>query len=87
MGTIKYVTGYKQFSNVAAEQKGNFFPLHIEKIGSTLTIKKNGSTIRDHIEFDPEIVLRVSASDKFEILVDDEPVVTLNFAKATLLKN
>lgn len=85
IGTIKYVKGYKEFSSVTAEQSGNYFPVHLTKTGRTVEIKKNGEEGKS-VPFDPDCVLRVSATDKFEILVDGESVVTLNFKKATLLK-
>lgn len=50
-----------------------------------MTIKKNGSIIRDSIEYDPDLVFRVTKkSDTFEVLVDGEQVVKFNFEQATL---
>lgn len=85
IGTLKAVTGYTDFSSVASERNGHFFPFTLNKKGSTMTIKKNGSIIRDSIEYDPDIVFRVTKkSDTFEVLVDGEQVVKFNFEQATL---
>lgn len=90
VGTLKYVDSYPQFSSVAAEKKGNYFPLKLTKTGEKMTIKKNGAAALDKTEmdFDEDIVLRVDGqSTTFTIEVDSSPVVTLNFKKATLAKS
>ena len=87
IGTLKYVDSYPKFSDATEEQKGNYFPIKLTKSGSKMTIKKNGVAApnKQAIGFDPDIVLRVDGnSTTFEIEVDSEPVVTLNFRQATL---
>ena len=83
-GTFKYVTGYTGFnSSVLEEQEGYFFPFRLTKTGTTMTFKKNGEPGKAGITWEADNVFRVTASDTFEVLVDDEHVVTFNFAKAT----
>ncbi len=85
-GTIKYVKEYKDFSSNAEEQSGNYFPFKLTKSGSKVTIKKNGTETRKDVDFpdDNTFVFRVANSDKFEVIVDSESVVTLNFSSATI---
>lgn len=95
VGTLKYVEGYKPYwPDNEAMQSGNFFPLTLGSNytnGKKLEITKNGGEPKviefNDSPFDPDIVLRVERSDSFEIKVDDEPVVTLTFANATLQPN
>ena len=83
-GTFKHVTGYTGFNGEnPEEQEGFFFPFHLAKTGTTMTFKKNGEPGKTGIAWEADNVFRVTASDTFEVLVDDEHVVTLNFAKAT----
>lgn len=81
-GDLHYVTGYTEFSSVTEEQSGYYFPFHLTKTGTNMTFKKNGKTTKDKIAFDPDIVFRVSKDDTFEVIVDEESVVTFNFAGA-----
>ena len=81
-GNFHYVTGYTKFSSVTEEQSGYYFPFHLTKTGTNMTFKKNGSPTKDGIPFDPDIVFRVSKDDTFEVIVDEESVVTFNFAGA-----
>ena len=81
-GNFHYVTGYTEFSSVTEEQSGYYFPFHLTKTGTNMTFKKNGETTKDKIAFDPDIVFRVSKDDTFEVIVDEESVVTFNFAGA-----
>lgn len=85
-GTIKYVKEYKDFSSNVEEQSGNYFPFKLTKSGSKVTIKKNGAETRKDINFpdDNTFVFRVASSDKFEVIVDGESIVTLNFSSATI---
>lgn len=86
-GTLKYVTGYTEFSNNADEQTGNYFPVKLKVSGSKLSILKNGIVIVNNIPFDPDIVLRVTApTDTFKIEVDGKEIATFSFTKATLNK-
>ena len=81
-GTFHYVSDYTEFSSFPDEQSGYYFPFHLTKTGTTMTFKKNGETTKDKIVFDPDIVFRVSKDDTFEVIVDEESVVTFNFAGA-----
>ena len=81
-GNFHYVTGYTEFSSVTKEQSGYYFPFHLTKTGTNMTFKKNGETTKEGIAFDPDIVFRVSRGDTFEVIVDEESVVTFNFAGA-----
>ena len=49
-----------------------------------MTIIKNGiaSDEKTDIDYDPELLLRVTKGDKFSIVVDDEEIITLTFAGA-----
>lgn len=78
-GNFHYVTGYTEFSSVTEEQSGYYFPFHLTKTGTNMTFKKNGSPTKEGIPFDPDIVFRVSKDDTFEVIVDEESVVTFNF--------
>ena len=81
-GNFHYVTGYTEFSSDTSEQSGYYFPFHLTKTGTTMTFKKNGVPTKEGIVFDPDIVFRVSKDDTFEVIVDEESVVTFNFAGA-----
>lgn len=82
-GTFHHVTGYTEFSSEPDEQEGYYFPFHLTKTGTKMTFKKNGSPTKQGITFDPDIILRVTKDDTFEVLVDDSSVVKFNFAGAT----
>ena len=82
-GTLKYVTGYTQFSGQPDEQEGYYFPFRLVKSGTKMTFKKNGQETKKDIAWEADNVFRVTASDTFEVLVDDEHVVTFSFARAT----
>lgn len=81
-GNFHYVTGYTEFSSDTSEQSGYYFPFHLTKTGTSMTFKKNGVPTKEGIVFDPDIVFRVSRGDTFEVIVDEESVVTFNFAGA-----
>lgn len=81
-GTFHYVTGYEEFSDVPGEDSGYYFPFHLTQTGTNMTFKKNGIPTKEGIAFDPDIVFRVSKDDTFEVLVDDESVITFNFVGA-----
>lgn len=83
-GTFKHVTGYTGFNSaVPTEQEGYFFPFTLKKSGTTMTFKKNGVEGKKDIPWEADNVFRVTASDTFEVLVDEASVVTFNFVKAT----
>ncbi len=83
VGTFHHVTGYTEFSSEPDEQEGYYFPFHLTKTGSKMTFKKNGSPTKQDIAFDPDIIFRVTKTDAFEVLVDNQSVVTFNFSGAT----
>ena len=83
-GTLKHVTGYTGFNEAEPEeQEGYFFPFRLSHTGTTMTFKKNGEETKKDIAWEADNVLRVTASDTFEVLVDGSTVVTFNFSKAT----
>ena len=82
-GTFKYVTGYEEFNSaIPEEQEGYFFPFELKQTGSKMTFKKNGNITKKDINFDKDIVFRVSKGDTFEVLVDGRHIVTFNFRNA-----
>ena len=83
VGTFHYVTGYAEFSDAPGEDSGYYFPFHLTKTGTNMTFKKNGSPIKQDIPFDADIIFRVTKDDTFEVLVDENSVVTFNFKGAT----
>ena len=83
VGTFHHVTGYTEFSSEPDEQEGYYFPFHLTKTGTKMTFKKNVSPTKQNIAFDPDIVFRVTKSDTFEVLVDNQSVVKFNFSGAT----
>ncbi len=86
-GTLKHVTGYTGFNeSVPEEQEGYFFPFKLTKSGTNMTFKKNGSETKQSIPWEADNVFRVTKGDTFEVLVDEESVVTFNFAQATFEK-
>ena len=83
-GTFHYVTGYTGFNeSVPAEQEGYFFPFTLKETGTTMTFKKNGVVSKESIPFEANNVFRVTGSDTFTVLVDDEEVITFSFSGAT----
>lgn len=90
MGTLNYITDYTEFNTAnPEEQKGYYFPFVLaDGIGSVgtskMTIIKNGiaSDEKTDMNYDPELLLRVTKGDKFSIVVDDEEIITLTFAGA-----
>lgn len=81
-GTFHYVSDYTEFSSIPEEQKGYYFPFHLTKTGSQMTIKKNGNITKENIPFDADIVFRVAKNDTFEVLVDNASVVRFTFTDA-----
>lgn len=83
-GTLKHVTGYTGFNEAEPEeQEGYYFPFRLSKTGTTMSFKKNGEPGKTDIPWEADNVFRVTASDTFEVLVDEASVVTFNFVKAT----
>lgn len=84
-GTLNYVTGYTDFSSNEEEQSGNYFPFSLEVTGTNMTFKKNGEISKENIPFEKNNVFRVtSQTDKFEVLVDNESVITFDFSETKL---
>lgn len=82
-GTLHYVTDFTEFSSEPEEQTGYYFPFHLTKTGTKMTFKKNGVPTKENIDFDPDIIFRVTGNDVFEVLVDNKSVVTFNYKEAT----
>ena len=83
-GTLKHVTGYTGFNEAEPEeQEGYYFPFRLSKSGTTMSFKKNGEPRKTDIPWEADNVFRVTASDTFEVLVDEVSVVTFKFVKAT----
>lgn len=63
-GTLHYVTGYTAFSNVTAEQSGNFLALKFEaSTGATTTVQLTGQEAVT-LDSDMNCVLRVTSKDQ-----------------------
>lgn len=87
-GTIKYIKNFTEFNpSNDDEQKGNFFPVTLQTTGSKMTIKKNDVDRVDKkdIPFDKNIILRVTKTDKFTIIVDENELIKFSFESANLL--
>ena len=83
-GTLKHVTGYTGFNDTdAAEQEGYFFPLTLEKKGTTMSFYKNGTLTKENIPWEANNAFRVSADDVFRVDVDGEKTLELSFKEAT----
>ena len=84
LGTLKHVTGYTQFNESnPEEQEGYFFPFKLTQTGTTMTFKKNGVATKTDIAWEAMNVFRVTSTDTFEVIVDDESVITFKFDEAT----
>lgn len=83
VGSIKNVTGFTEFSKTVNQQSGHFFPFEIEKTGAKMTWKKDGkdTRIKDH-DFEKSNVIKVEKTQKWEIIVDGETVITFDFSHA-----
>lgn len=83
-GTFKHVTGYTGFNEAdPEEQEGYFFPFRLAKAGTTMSFEKNGVPTKTDIPWEADNVFRVTKTDTFTVIVDDDEIVTFNFAKAT----
>lgn len=84
-GTVKYIASYPEFSSNPEEQKGNYFPFTLSKTGSQMTIKKNGAPTKENIDYDKDIIFRLTEkTDTISVDVDGEEAVSLSFNGATL---
>ena len=86
-GTLKYVTGYTGFSDVTAEQSGNYLALKFEtSTGATTTVQLTGQAAVT-LDSDQNCVLRVTSKDqklKVTTTLNDD-VVTKTFSLAGLV--
>ncbi len=81
-GTLHEVTGFTKFST--SEADGHFFPFTLTGVaGSKMELKKDGAEdkVKDRA-YDKDIVLKVEQSQKWEVKVDGESKITLDFSKA-----
>lgn len=83
VGTFHYVTGYTEFNNMKAEeQEGYYFPFTLTAPGEKMSFKKNGRYAKKDIIWEENNVFRVTAGDKFEVIVDGSSIVTFSFKHA-----
>lgn len=82
-GTFHYVTDFTEFSSTVEEQQGYYFPFHLTVTGEKMTFRKNGEVSKENLAFDPDILFRVEADTTFEVLVDNQSIVTFQFHAAT----
>ena len=83
VGTFHYVSGYTGFNSTeAGEQEGYYFPFTLAKAGEKMSFKKNGRYTKKDITWEADNVFRVSAGDKFEVMVDGSVIVTFTFSTA-----
>lgn len=89
-GTLKYITGFDAFNSTnVTEQSGYYFPFNLAKSGTKMTFKKNGVVTKRDIDYDPEILFRLTGPNTiWEVYLDDEttPAVKLNFRTAIFEK-
>lgn len=85
-GTLKNVTSFEEFDKGNPElQSGYFFPFTLkgDGEGKTMTFKKNGAENKKDINYDKDIIFKVDDSNTtWEVLVNNESVVKLNFTHA-----
>lgn len=82
-GTLHNVTGFTKFSK--SEADGHFFPFTLTgDAGSKMELKKDGAEdkVKDRA-YDKDIVLKVEQSQKWEVKVDGDTKINLDFSKAT----
>lgn len=87
IGTLYYISDFTDFSSISSEQSGNYFPVMLTVTGNKMTLKKNGVAApeKENMNFDPELLFRVSApTDVFSVEVDGKQVLSLDFSGATL---
>jgi len=81
-GTLKKIENFTDFSSEVSEQNGYYLPIKLTISGTKMTFKKNNVETKKNINFDQDIIFRVTKNDIFEIIVDENSIVKLNFAKA-----
>lgn len=82
-GTLHKVTGWKDFSNVAAEQTGHYFPIHLsdEYAGEEITV--TGKSTKKASDQD-WILLVKDTTTKFKFEAKGETIFTLDFSGVVL---
>lgn len=82
-GTIHYAA-FEAFDGVdTTNQTGHYFPFVLNTTGTTMSLKVNGVVTKEDVPFDSEIIFRIAdPSYSYEVLVDGESYISLNFAKA-----
>lgn len=89
-GTLKYITDFEAFNSTnVAEQSGYYFPFNLNKSGTKMTFKKNGVVTKKGLDYDPEILFRVTSPNTiWEVYLDEDtvPAVKLNFRTANFEK-
>ncbi len=85
LGTLKYVTGYDGFEPGA---EGNFFPFQLgEKTkGTVMELKKDGQ-VRYTGLWDEFNVIKVEPGQEWQVVVDDNPVITFDFSKTNFAES
>lgn len=84
-GTILYVPEYPEFSSSPEEQSGYFFPIYLNKDGTTLTTVKDGVTKTQALPDDHLLVIRLNGkTTTVKISIDEQEITTLNFEEAYL---
>lgn len=82
-GTFHYVTGYTEFNSTeVSEQEGYYLPFTLTAPGEKMSFKKNGRYVKKDIAWEANNVFRVTAGDKFEVIVDGSSLVTFSFGDA-----
>lgn len=83
VGTFHYVSGYTGFNSAeASEQEGHYFPFTLTVAGEKMSFKKNRRYTKKDIAWEADNVFRVSAGDKFEVIVDGNKIVRFTFSSA-----
>lgn len=87
-GTIHYVESYPEFSDVAGEQSGNYFPFDLDSKykGKTISVQRNSDTAKESTDL--WWILRIPDKDTTftvrNVTDGNQLIKTLTFAKATL---
>lgn len=83
-GTLNYITGWEQFSNIEDEQSGNYFPLKLDEKYSGKEITCVGTTTKKANDLEWVLLVKNNESTfKFSTNAD-ENFLTLTFKNATL---
>lgn len=87
-GTLKHINNFVSFNPAdEKEQSGYYFPFVLTQTGNKMTFVKNGVVTKKDINYDKDILFRLTTPNTtWEVLVDDKPVVKLNFRTAKFEK-